>query len=180
MTAPSRPAKTNGRHRMTRISLLLASCLLSAGCGEDPISRVTPRGESPDERLTALEEDTDGIEATIAAFNTAFDRTDVGRLTSLFTETADIYLYDGNVIRARQFGVEMSPIWSNWSNMETRYRIQGMKAARPYAWAKFVETFSFDADGKTHTMENLVTMTFERRGKTWLISHMHLSTANPP
>ena len=159
---------------------LLALALGLAGCGGGAGTATGTDSSTPKARLAALETDTDSVNAVIVAFNEAFDARDSDRLVNLFTETAQVYLYDGKVVKGRDLPRELAPVWRDWSNLQSRWKLQEMKLARPYGWAKYTEEFSFDAGGRTHSMTNLVTMAFERRQRGWLISHLHLSTADPP
>lgn len=156
---------------------VLAGVLLATGCGGNPISGVGSDGESTKERLAALEEDTSGVLATIQAFNEAFDARDASRFTTLFTEVAEVYLFDGRVVQGRHLARALVPVWRDWSNLHSRTKLGGVKLARPYGWAKYTQTLSFTDGGRERTLTYLVTMTFERRGRTWLITHLHLSSA---
>ncbi|MFQ5670339.1 MAG: YybH family protein [Acidobacteriota bacterium] len=161
-------------------ALLAASILLLAGCGGSTVSPAQPAPGSPEDRLARLEGDTGGVQKAIRAFNSAFDAKDTRRLASLFTEMAEAYSYDGRALRISEFLRDLPALWGNWSDLRTTYRIQGVKIARPYAWGKYTETITLQIGGRQVTLENLVTMAFERRGEEWLISHVHISTSTPP
>ena len=171
------------RARSGRLLGLLAGLLLVGpglhGCGGTG-SAPPPDPDSPKGRVAALEADTDGANAAIVEFNEAFDARDGARLAALFTDTAEVYLYDGRVVKSRNLARELAGVWDGWSNLQSRWKLREMKLVRPYGWAKYTEDFSFEAGGRRHSMSYLVTMTFERRQGRWLISHLHLSSADPP
>lgn len=152
-----------------------------AGCGgTGSATSPPPDPDSPAGRIAALEDDTDGANAAIVEFNEAFDARDGARLAALFTSTAEVYLYDGRIVKGRNLARELAEVWAGWSNLQSRWKLEEMKLVRPYGWAKYTEDFSFESGGRRHSMSYLVTMTFERQRGRWLISHLHLSSANPP
>jgi hypothetical protein len=159
--------------------LWLPLVLIAAGCGGDADPTAMPAQKIADARLADLEENTSAVERTIEAFNTAFDEKDTESLRPLFTEMAELYLEDGRALSADEFVTELPEMWAGWTDLSTDYRIEAVSLAGRYGWAKYTERFSFVVDGETQTKENLVTMTFERRGKDWLIGHFHISSATP-
>jgi len=160
--------------------LCLPLLLATGGCGGGTDAERTPGQKAADARLAALEEDTTTVERAIAAFNTAFDAKDTESMRPLFTQMAEFYLEYGRALGAEEFIDGLPEMWAGMTDLKTDYRIEGVSLAGRYGWAKYTEHFSFVADGETQTMDNLVTMTFERRGKEWLIGHFHISSAAPP
>jgi ketosteroid isomerase-like protein len=158
--------------------ICLPLLLAGGGCGGGVDSERSPAQKAADARLAALEEDTTKVERAIAAFNTAFDAKDAESLRPLFTQMAEFYLEDGRALKAEEFIDGLPEMWTGLTDLKTDYRIEAVSLAGRYGWAKYTESFSFVADGEAKTMDNLVTMTFERRGKEWLIGHFHISSAS--
>ncbi len=156
----------------------LTLLLVAGGC--DASLPPSPAQQEADRRVAALEGDTGAVERTIASLNTAFDTKDAGRVGDLFTETAEIYLFNGTALSAAEFTAALPGIWGGWSDLRTEISLKGMKLARPYGWAKYEETLTGTAGGQPFTLRSLVTLTFEQRGDVWLIGHMHVSSATPP
>jgi ketosteroid isomerase-like protein len=157
---------------------VVAALLAAAGCGDAPPTNTIQK--DADRRVAALEGDTTAVERTINALNAAFDQKDAEAIATLFTETADVYLFNGTAMTASEFTTALPGIWAGWSDLRTEYSLKGMKLARPYGWAKYEETFTATAAGQPFTMRSLVTLTFEQRGDTWRIGHMHISSGEPP
>jgi len=157
------------------VGLLLCAC---AGCGGEGGASGTASLDPAKARVEALERDTGGVEAVLAAYFSAFDRQDAQGLGNLFTPAAEIYFHDGRILKGDQFVAMLPQWWGGWSNLNTTYHVRGETLKLPYGWVKVVAELSYQVDGEDRTMNMLFTFAVEQRRDKWLISHLQIA-ANP-
>jgi ketosteroid isomerase-like protein len=128
------------------------------------------------ERVNALEEDTDAAERTVASYFAACDQEDADRLAALFTQRAEVYLDGARVMPAADFVQEQQATWASRETTVTEVNLRGVSLMRPYGWAKSLARVQ-TGDGAPREVSQAVTFGLERRGEIWMITHLHISSA---
>ena len=176
-----KPTGMKARMRRTWQGLgtgLMLSALAFTGCGDGEAGvsgDVTL--DAAKARVTSLERNTEGVESTLAGYFSAFDTQDAEQVGSLFTPGAEVYFYDGQVLKRDQFITMLPQLWADWSNLSTTYHVRGETLQRSYGWAKLIAEVSYQVGDEGRAMELLMTFGVEQRGDKWLISHLQLSAA---
>lgn len=160
---------------------LILTLLAFTGCS-DGDGGVTASGtlDPAKARVAALEQNTEGVETTLASYYAAFDRQDAPGMGGLFTPGAEIYFHDGRVLKVEEFVALLPQIWAGWSHLSTTYHVRGETLQRSYGWAKVIAELSYQAGGETRTVETLTTFGVEKRQERWLISHLQISAMGAP
>ncbi len=160
---------------------LILSLLAFTGCsdGDGGVTRDVTL-DAAKARVTSLEQNTEGVERTLAGYFSAFDSQDAEGLGSLFTPGAEIYFHDGQVLKREEFVAILPQIWGDWSNLSTVYHVRGETLQRSYGWAKVIAELSYQVGGEARTVELLTTFAVEKRQETWLISHLQISSIQAP
>ncbi len=160
---------------------LMLSLLAFTGCsdGDSAMSRDVTL-DAAKARVRALEQNTEGVERTLASYFAAFDSQDAEGVGSLFTPAAEIYFHDGQVLKREQFVAILPRVWGDWSNLSTTYHVRGETLQRSYGWAKVIAELSYRVGDEARTVELLTTFAVEKRQEKWLISHLQISAIEAP
>lgn len=160
---------------------LMLSLLAFAGCsdGDGGMSRDFTL-DAAKARVADLEQNTEGVERTLAGYFSAFDKQDADGVGSLFTPGAEIYFHDGQVLKRDEFIAILPRIWGDWSNLSTTYHVRGETLQRSYGWAKVIAELSYQTGGEVRTVKLLTTFAVEKRQERWLISHLQISEIEMP
>jgi len=118
------------------------------------------------------------IEKLICEYNKAFDRSDITGFSQYCSPDMEFYTLDGRAFKNPDFIGFLSPLFSRWTNLQTKVSNLEIEIAGRFAFAKYHTKFTFVSNNNNLEMNNLLTVIFKKYGDEWKIIHYHMSTSS--
>ena len=123
-------------------------------------------------------QDKKNIEQLIEDYNAAFDQKDFIGVSKLCTEDFQFFTLDGQTFDKNSIIPFLNRILNRWKNIKTTVTDLEIQLNDKIGFARYKAELKYQSENKNGVMHNLVTMTFRKINKNWMIDHIHMSTAH--